>query len=116
MRMELVWPRKLTPHHCSGTPQASDRAGRGLLVPWPRAPLRPPPRSVTSQLIASVNEPGTAGPSGPQPRDFHREAEDRQLWRDTTPIKAESSDDKPKGVAKGTVAGRRQKEAVGAQG
>lgn len=86
-----------------GTPQASDRAGHGLLVAWPRAPLRPPLRPMTSQLIASENEPGTAGPSGPQPRDFHTEAEDRQLcvWRDATLIKPEPSDDKPKGWPRG---------------
>lgn len=76
-----------------GTPQASDRAGHGLLVAWPRAPLKPPPRPVTSQLIASENEPGTAGPSGPQSRDFYRQA----AVGDTTPIKPEPSDDKPKG-------------------
>lgn len=74
MGMELAWPRKLLRTTAVGTPQVSDRAGHGLPVAWPRAPLRPPPGPVTSQLIASENEPGTAGPSGPQPRDFHRQA------------------------------------------
>ncbi|CAO2601463.1 hypothetical protein LEMLEM_LOCUS10762, partial [Lemmus lemmus] len=99
-----------------GTPQAPDRAGHGLLVAWPRAPLRPPPRPVTSQLIDCVNEPGTPSPSGPQPRDIHREAEDRQLWRDTTPIKPESSDDKPKGWPRGQRLAEGRRQRVGAQG
>lgn len=99
-----------------GTPQASDRAGHGLLVVWPRAPLRPPPRPVTSWLIASVNEPGTAGPSGLQPRDFHGEAEERQLWRGITPIKPRSSDDKPKGWPRGQWLAEGRRQPVEAQG